>query len=158
GEVAGWLLLGFGLAYAAWGLRRAHRRRPHRHWHGHGDGTVHDHEHGHLGSHAHVHDAPAAAAPAIRSLTPWVLFVIFVFGPCEALIPVLMVPAAAESWGQVALVTAVFAGCTLGTMTAAVLLGQRGLARLPLGPAERYSHALAGFALAACGAAIERGL
>lgn len=158
GEVAGWLLLGFGLAYAAWGLRRAFRRRPHRHWHGHGDGTVHDHEHGHLGSHAHVHDAPAPAAPAIRSLTPWVLFVIFVFGPCEALIPVLMVPAAAGSWGQVALVTSVFACCTLGTMTAAVLVGHRGLARFPLGPAERYAHALAGFALAACGAAIQLGL
>ena len=174
GEVAGWLLLGFGVAYAAWGLRQAHRKRPHRHWHGHGDGTVHDHQHGHQGAHAHVHDAPARAeaptpgadhpstgtiskAPAVRSITPWVLFVIFIFGPCEALIPVVMVPAARGSWGQVALVTAVFGLCTLATMTAAVLAGHRGLARLPLGPAERYSHALAGAALAACGLAIQLG-
>ena len=155
GEVAGWLLLGFGFAYAAWGLRQAHRRRPHRHWHGHGDGTVHDHRHGHQGAHAHVHEA---AAPAPRSITPWVLFAIFVFGPCEALIPVLMVPASRESWGQVGLVTAVFGLSTLATMTAAVLAGHRGLSRLALGPAERYSHALAGAALAACGLAIQLGL
>jgi ABC-type nickel/cobalt efflux system permease component RcnA len=155
GEVAGWLLLGFGVAYAAWGLRQAHRRRPHSHWHGHGDGTVHDHQHGHQGGHAHVHEAKSSPA---RSITPWVLFAIFVFGPCEALIPVLMVPAARGSWGQVALVTAVFGLCTLATMTAAVLAGHKGLSRLPLGSAERYAHALAGFALAACGLAIQLGL
>jgi ABC-type nickel/cobalt efflux system permease component RcnA len=155
GEVAGWLLLGFGVAYAAWGLRQAHRKRPHRHWHGHGDGTVHDHQHGHQGAHAHVHEAKS---PAARSITPWVLFAIFVFGPCEALIPVVMVPAARGSWGQVALVTAVFGLCTLATMTAAVLAGHKGLSRLPLGSAERYAHALAGVALAACGAAIQLGL
>jgi len=155
GEVAGWLLLGFGVAYAAWGLRQAHRKRPHRHWHGHGDGTVHDHQHGHQGAHAHVHEAKSSPA---RSITPWVLFAIFVFGPCEALIPVLMVPAARGSWGQVALVTAVFGLCTLATMTAAVLAGHKGLSRLPLGSAERYAHALAGVALAACGAAIQLGL
>lgn len=153
GEVAGWLLLGFGVAYAAWGLRQAHRKRPHRHWHGHGDGTVHDHPHGHQGAHAHIH-----AAPSARSITPWVLFVIFVFGPCEALVPVLMVPASQGSWGEVVLVTAVFGFCTLATMTAAVLAGHRGLARLSFGPAERYRHALAGAALAACGLAIQLGL
>jgi ABC-type nickel/cobalt efflux system permease component RcnA len=155
GDVAGWLLLGFGLAYAAWGLRQAWKKRPHRHWHGHGDGVVHDHEHGHAGEHAHVHGAGEGAA---RTLTPWLLFVIFVFGPCEALIPVLMVPAAEGSWGRVALVTAVFAATTLATMTAVVLAAHHGLSRLPLGPAERYAHALAGAALAACGAGIQLGL
>ena len=155
GEVAGWLLLGFGLAYGAWGLRQAWRKRPHRHWHAHGRDVVHEHEHGHAGEHAHVHGAAEGSA---RSVTPWVLFVIFVFGPCEALIPVLMVPAAEGSWGSVALVTAVFAATTLATMTAVVLAGHVGLSRLPLGPAERYAHALAGAALAACGAAIQLGL
>lgn len=154
GEVAGWLLLGFGLAYAAWGLRRAWRKRPHRHWHAHGDGTVHDHEHGHVGEHAHAH----TAKPGARTLTPWLLFVIFVFGPCEALIPVLMVPASQGSWGHVALVTAAFGLTTLATMTTVVLAGHLGLSRLPLGPAERYAHAFAGAALAACGAAIQLGL
>lgn len=152
GSVAGWLLLGFGLAYGAWGVRRAWRDRPHRHWHAHGDGLVHDHEHVHQSAHVHVHEG------AGRSVTPWVLFVIFVFGPCEALIPVLMVPAAAGSWWQVAVVTAVFGLCTLATMTAAVVAGYHGLAPLSLGTAERWSHAAAGLALAACGAAIQLGL
>lgn len=152
GEVAGWLLLGFGLAYAAWGLRRAWRGRPHRHWHAHGDGVVHDHRHVHEAAHVHVHEGARA------SVTPWILFVLFVFGPCEALIPVLMVPASAGSWWQVAAVTAVFGLCTLATMTVAVLAGYHGLARLSLGSAERWSHALAGLALAACGAAIRLGL
>lgn len=152
GEVAGWLLLGFGLAYGSWGLRRAWRDRPHSHWHGHADGVVHEHRHVHERGHAHVHQG------ARRSVTPWVLFVLFVFGPCEALIPVLMVPAAAGTWWQVAAVTTVFGLCTLGTMTAAVLAGYHGLARLSLSGAARWSHALAGLALAVCGAAIQLGL
>lgn len=176
GDLAAWLLVAFGLAYAAWGLRRGWRGRPHAHWHRHGDGTVHHHGHGHRGSHAHVHDrtetsgpegagrvgTEGAEAPAARSLTPWVLFTIFVFGPCEPLIPVLMVPAAAGSWTHVAIVTAVFAAATLTTMTATVLAGYHGLSRLRLGPlathAERYAHALAGLALAGCGVAVHLGL
>ena len=33
GEIASYLLIGFGLAYAVWGLRRAYRNRPHSHFH-----------------------------------------------------------------------------------------------------------------------------
>lgn len=157
GEVAGWLLLGFGLAYTAWGVRRALRHRPHSHWHTHGDGTVHHHEHGHHGDHVHVH-ARGADALRVRRMTPWVLFILFVFGPCEPLIPILMVPAAEGSWWGVAFVTALFALATLGTMVAVVTLGYLGLARLGAGPLERYAHALAGLALVACGAAIQLGL
>lgn len=176
GDLAAWLLVAFGLAYGAWGLRRGWRGRTHSHWHHHGDGTVHHHGHGHQGSHAHVHDRVGAAEPegaarnriegaealAARSLTPWVLFTVFVLGPCEPLIPVLMVPAAAGSWTHVALVTAVFAAATLATMTAAVLTGYFGLSRLRPGRAgglaERYAHALAGLALAGCGVAVHLGL
>ena len=227
GTLAGWLLIGFGVAYAAWGLRRAWKNRTHSHWHHHADGTVHDHEHDHHGAHAHVHTAEqlagrpegaptpghtqvgvqaeaahthghqaaegagaeaahtsghqaaggagAAAAHAhpaadhdhgasggkdgVRSVTPWVLFLIFVFGPCEPLIPVLMVPAAEGSWWAVAAVAGVFGLCTLAAMTAAVIVGYYGLGKLSLGPTlERYSHALAGAALAACGLAVQLGL
>lgn len=31
GNVAAWLLIAFGLAYLAWGLRRAYRSQPHEH-------------------------------------------------------------------------------------------------------------------------------
>jgi threonine/homoserine/homoserine lactone efflux protein len=83
---------------------------------------------------------------------------IFIFGPCEPLIPVLMYPAAEGSWWGVALVALVFAAATLATMLAVVLLARQGLARIPLGGIERYSHALAGLALVACGLAIRLGL
>ena len=38
GDAAAWLLTGFGLAYLAWGLKKAWRARPHTHPHFHGDG------------------------------------------------------------------------------------------------------------------------
>ena len=93
GELAGWLLVLFGLVYTAWGVRRAVRRRPHHHVHVHEDGTVHNHNHTHEADHVHVHDQAASEATGKhppRSLAPWALFVIFLFGPCEALIPFLM--------------------------------------------------------------------
>lgn len=153
GDLAGWLLLAFGLAYLAWGIRRAVRDRPHTHWHAHEDGTVHKHEHVHAFAHAHVHEADGA-----RSITPWILFTIFVFGPCEPLIPLLMYPAAQASWWGVLLVTGIFAVTTIATMTIVVLLGCYGAARLHFPRIERYSHAMAGFAVAACGLAIKLGL
>ena len=91
-------------------------------------------------------------------LTPWVLFTIFIFGPCEALVPLLMYPAAGGSWIGVAAVVAIFAAATLGTMSAAVWLGIRGLRAVELGRLQPFSHALAGLALAACGLAIHLGL
>lgn len=153
-SLAAWLLLGFGLGYTAWGVRRALRDRPHSHWHGHADGTVHDHAHGHHGEHAHVHEAAGAA----RRLTPWLLFIVFVFGPCEALIPLLMAPAAGGDWAAVGLVALAFGVTTVGTMLAVVAAGFLGVARLPLGRLERYSHALAGMTLVACGLAMQLGL
>jgi hypothetical protein len=103
------------------------------------------HHHGHV----HVHDA--ANAP---NITPWVLFTIFVFGPCEPLIPILMYPAARSSWGGLAIVTLVFGGTTVLTMMAVVLLSTFGISFLPLGKVERYTHAIAGAAITLCGAAI----
>ena len=160
-EVAAWILIGFGVAYAAWGLRKAVRDHHHSHWHAHPDGEVHDHDHAHRDDHVHVHDQAAVPGregkPGRRGLTPWVLFVVFIFGPCEALIPVLMVPAAAGSWWGVALVCLVFGVATLLTMTVAVALTLEGLARWQLGRLERYSHVLAGLTLAACGLALRMG-
>jgi nickel/cobalt exporter len=153
GSVAGWLLLGFGLAYMVWGIHRAVRNRPHTHWHTHADGIAHHHSHVHSDAHAHVHPDQAKA----RSLTPWILFTIFVFGPCEPLIPLVMYPAARQSWWGVALVTLIFGVITIGTMTAIVLTSSLGLARISLTRLERYTHALAGLAIAACGGAVLAG-
>jgi ABC-type nickel/cobalt efflux system permease component RcnA len=149
GDMAGWLLLSFGLVYLVWGLRRAWRHRPHTHVHVHADGTVHNHPHTHDHDHAHVH----AESAKTSSLTPWILFLIFVFGPCEPLIPLLMYPAAENSMaGSVVVATA------LGTMLSIVALGYLGLAHWASGTLARYTHAGCGGAIALCGAAVCFGL
>jgi nickel/cobalt transporter (NicO) family protein len=153
GSIAGWLLLGLGLGYTAWGIRRALRSRPHAHLHAHGDGVVHRHDHGHHGEHAHPHFGAAG-----KWLGPWSIFVIFVLGPCEPLIPILMYPASQGSWLAVAAVAGVFAAATIVTMLAVVTVGALGLARVRTGHLERWSHAAAGVAIALCGIAVTLGL
>jgi len=149
GNFAAWLLIGFGLAYTARGLRKAYRNRPHTHWHNH-DGVTHAHLHSHHQDHAHVHEK--AGHP--KSLAPWIIFVIFVLGPCEPLIPLLMYPAARESLAGVLMVTSIFGVVTVLTMTAVVFLAISGLESLRFKRFERYGHAVAGSTLLACGLAV----
>jgi sulfite exporter TauE/SafE len=148
GTLAAWALIAFGLLYMVWGLRRAARGRPHAHVHAHADGHQHVHEHDHRAEHLHPHDAPS-------SITPWVLFTIFLLGPCEPLIPLLMLPAMRGDWGAVWMVTGVFAVVTLATMTGVVLALDRGARRIEIAGLERWSHAIAGATVLACGLAIQ---
>ncbi len=149
GNIAAWMLIGFGLAYAVWGMQRAFRKKKHGHEHVHADGEYHTHIHDHMVGHAHVHDAKG------RTLTPWVLFLIFVFGPCEPLIPILMYPGAKNSLLGVVLVVAVFGIATIGTMTVVVMNSLWGLKKISFRPLERFSHAIAGFTIFSSGMAIQ---
>ncbi|KPJ72393.1 hypothetical protein AMJ52_06480 [candidate division TA06 bacterium DG_78] len=149
GDIAAWFLIAFGFTYLIWGIHRAIRHKPHQHVHLHGDGEEHTHPHQHFGEHVHVHDSTSG------NVTPWILFIIFVFGPCEPLIPLVMYPAAKGNILGVALVSSVFGLITIATMLGIVLLSYYGLARLPLSRIERYSHALAGLAILLCGSAIK---
>ena len=163
GGLAGWLLFGIGLAYMMWGLRRAWLNRPHAHLHAHADGSLHFHEHSHDAQHAHVHSAQGepATAGARASMAPWIMFLIFVFGPCEPLIPLLMYPAAESNLIGCVLVAGVFGVATLATMITMVAIGYLGLlgiARFTGGGMERYAHATCGGAIAMCGAAVVFGL
>ena len=148
GSLAGWVLLAFGITYFAWGLRQAGRGRVHSHLHVH-DGVIHDHVHDHHAEHTHVHNSESRV-----SITPWAMFVIFVFGPCEALIPLFMYPAAQQNIVLVLEVALVFGIVTLATMTAAVAITMAGLERLRLPSPGRWNHAVAGASVALCGGAI----
>lgn len=148
GSIAGWALLAFGLMYFAWGLRQAGRAHKHSHIHVHED-VVHDHEHDHHRDHLHVHDEAAHG-----SITPWAIFIIFVLGPCEALIPLFMYPAAQHSPGLVVGVASIFGVVTLMTMVAAVAVTTLGLQKLRLPASGRWEHAIAGASVAVCGGAI----
>jgi len=162
GGLAAWLLIGFGLAYFLWGMRRAWRGKahthPHLHDHVHGDaaggdapGPDHAHAHSHeLAEHAHPHEEPGKA-----NLTPWILFTIFVFGPCEPLIPLVMYPAARHSWAGVALVAAAFGLATILTMLVIIGLSSWGVSFLRLGRLERYAHALAGAMIFVSGLSVQ---
>lgn len=166
GQVAAWLLCAFGLVYMVWGVRRGMRDRTHRHPHVHADGTVHDHVHNHHGAHVHVHVPHAPPGDREQgSMTPWVLFIVFLFGPCEPLIPILMYPALRHGWWPMMVVACVFLLATIATMVAVVVVGVYGLRKVPAdGTGKwgvvvgRYGHALAGFAVAGCGAAMLLGM
>lgn len=150
GHLAAWLLIIFGFTYLIWGLRRAVRRKPHSHPHLHPSGEEHAHAHVHQAEHAHLHDEKKET-----SLTPWILFTIFVFGPCEPLIPLVMVPAARHHFFGVVLVTAAFGVTTILTMLVLICLGAWGLSFLSLGKLERYAHALAGAMIFVSGLAVQ---
>lgn len=150
GDLAGWLLLGFGLAYMLWGLRRAFRAKAHALVHAHESASEADHAHDdHVhGLHTHVH-------PQKANITPWILFTIFIFGPCEPLIPLIMYPAArADAW-TVFLTALAFGAATIGTMSALVYLSLSGMERVKLSGLERYAHALAGFVVLLCGVGVK---
>ncbi|MDZ7604592.1 MAG: hypothetical protein U5K79_03175 [Cyclobacteriaceae bacterium] len=132
----------------------------------HEDGAIHDHSHSHIGLHAHVHDqqqTKALNAPfsphhhhhtVVKDITPWILFTIFVLGPCEPLIPLLMYPAANSSIAGMYLVATVFSLTTIVTMVGIVLLGVWGVGFVKFGKMERFTHAIAGATICLSGLAI----
>jgi nickel/cobalt transporter (NicO) family protein len=150
GGLASWILIAFGVGYFIWGFIRAQRNRPHKHWHAHEDTNMPIHKHPHGKDHLHVHKGEGS-----KNLTPWILFTIFVFGPCEPLIPLLMYPAAKSSIFGLVLVTFVFSIVTIMTMLCIVVLLSLGTNLLPMGRLERYTHALAGATICLCGIAIQ---
>ncbi len=149
GNMAAQLLIIFGFTYFIWGVHRAIKNKPHVHAHVHEGNVVHTHKHSHVHEHAHPHDIKT------RNVTPWVLFTIFVLGPCEPLIPLIMYPAAEHSLTGMLLVAGVFALTTIGTMMSVVLVSTWGIRFVKLGSVERFSHALAGATVCLSGLAIQ---
>jgi len=128
GEIAAWLLIGFGFAYFVWGVRVAIRNRMQGHFH----------------------------SKKGKELTPWVLFIVFVLGPCEPLIPMIMYPAIQKSLLNTILVITVFGLSTLVTMVFmvfAMIYGANKLKSFSL--FERYGNAMAGMIICSCGLAIK---
>lgn len=162
----------------------AGRRHRHVHLHPDGTVHDHPHAHereGHPPVHAHAHAAvldrrngtphdhldgvePSAAADRAatdggeprswKSLTPWLLFLVFVLGPCEPLIPLFFASALSGAWHEVVLVVVGYGVATLAAMHALVSLFWFGLRRLDLGSFERWTHAAAGAVIALAGAAM----
>lgn len=148
GSIAAWGLLSFGILYTLWGIKKARSFHSHTHEHHHQDGVFHTHCHNHVGhEHHHVHHTSTAS----KAMTPWVLFIIFVFGPCEPLIPVLMFPAVQQHISVLILVTIVFGFTTLLTMVSVVMLGRWGLQTASVQRLDRFAHATAGMVVMIAG-------
>lgn len=150
GSVAAWLMIGFGLVYFIWGIRKAIKEKKHSHKHMHSDGTIHVHDHSHFKEHSHVHEKKS-----LKELTPWILFTIFIFGPCEPFIPVLLYPAAQNNVVDILIVTLIFSSVTIGTMMLVVTTSLFGFNLLPKFNFERFMHAIAGATIFLCGISIQ---
>ena len=122
-QVALWLLIGFGIAYTLWGLKKARE-----------------------GRHEHVNEDAARSG----TVTLWTLFALFVLGPCEPLIP-LMFLATEYGWAGIFLTSLVFSVVTIFMMLAQTLLAYFGVQLIRHDIAERYSHALAGLVIVLTG-------
>jgi hypothetical protein len=142
GGFAGWALLGFGLVYSTWGLIRAKQNRRHKHFDVHDDSSVYVYEH---------RDGEAVMPKEKHKVTPWVMFIIFLLGPCEPMIPLLYFPAATNSWPAMLLLIVVYTVFTLATMIAMVALGYYGISFFKTNKLERYMHVLGGVTILICG-------
>ncbi len=120
-EIGVYLLIGFGVAYALWGLK--HARHPH----------------------SHMPDLSKK-----KVVTVWTLFAVFVLGPCEPLIP-LMFLATAYGWVGIATVAGLFAAITLVMMVGQSLLAYAGFQLIKHSFAQKFSHSMAGAAIALTG-------
>ncbi len=144
GSIVAWMLVALGVGYAAWGLWRPHRHR-------------------HLPDGSHLPEGMTAADSAgpgntRRDVTIWALVLVFVFGPCEAMIPLVMLPSAQGSVGGIVLVLGLFGVATVATMTVAVMVLHSGMKLLPTARLARAAHPMAGAVIALCGVAILLGL
>jgi len=142
GGIVSWFFLAFGLIYMIYGFYSAYKNKAHKHLHVHQDGSMHEHAHIHETEHSHEHG---------KKLTFWVLFLIFVLGPCEPLIPFMMQPASEGNTAGIIQIAGVFSLVTLITMVTIVILTLKGIEFLPLKKLEKYMHAIAGGVILICG-------
>jgi len=123
-EVKLWLLIGFGVAYAIWGLK--HARHPHKH---------------------EIVDEKILNKKVV---TVWTLFAIFVLGPCEPLIPLFFISLKFKLAGILTVVI-VFSVVTWLMMIGQALIGYLGIRLINFERLERYSHTIAGVVIALTG-------
>jgi len=131
-NVAAWGLITFGLIYFIYGVNAA----------------IHNH---HCCEHIHT------KKDDIKSLTPFILFMLFLFAPCEAWVPIMMFPALTNVPIYTVLIALAFGFTTMATMVVAVYFGYRGIEFLPFKHWEKYSHMIAGGVIFLCGIFVEFG-
>lgn len=145
GNISAIALTAFGIIYFIWGIRQAFRNKPHTHWHSHLNES-HSHIHTHTGDHLHL--------PEEKDLSLWIFFIIFIFGPCEPLIPLLLYVGSKYSLFSFVFVASIFSIITIASMLALIIAILLGLQQIPFKKFDKFSHAIAGATIALCGFAI----
>ena len=123
GEIALWLLIGFGIAYMLWGIKKAREDRS----------KIVDEE-----------------KLKTKTVAVWTMFAIIILGPCEPLVPLVFLGYNYGYSGVIA-VSAIFSIVTIVMMLAQSLLAFMGIQFIKNDIAERYSHAFAGLVIALTG-------
>ena len=85
----------------------------------------------------------------------WIPIAIFVLGPCEPLIPVMMYAAVKGGMAAVVFVSFIFGIVTVTTMLGVVFAASFGFNLLPMKNMQRYTHSFAGLTICLCGLAIQ---
>lgn len=142
GILATYFIIAFGLGYTVYALHNLYKNRTHKH-------VIDGHELMH--DHHDVQSVEDHISDKKKSNIVWGLFILFVLGPCEPLIPLLMYPASTLNVFALFSVTAVFAVSTISMMMALTLLGVKGLSFVKLKSIEKYGETLAGLAITVCG-------
>jgi hypothetical protein len=122
-DVALWLLVGFGIAYMIWGLKKAREQK---------------------------RDAIDREDYKAKTVAMWTMFAVIVLGPCEPLIPLAFL-GYNYGWPGVITVSAVFSIVTIIMMLIQSVLAFMGIQLIKNDLAERYAHAFAGLVIALTG-------
>jgi sulfite exporter TauE/SafE len=144
-DISGWVMLLAGITYTIYAFVQLKRNKFHKHFDNYEDGNIYVYEHRH-GTMAYPRQR--------KKVTPWVMFIVFVLGPCEPLIPLLSFPAAQHSVFGITILIALFTLFTLLTMVTMVLLGYYGISFFKTKRLEKYMNVLAGLTIMLCGSGI----
>ena len=148
GEIVGWMLITFGATYTIFGIYKYIKNGGHHHLPElFIPRKIRQIKHQVRHSHERKDDN-------IR-LTPWVLFIIFVFGPCEVLIPMLIFPAAEKNTAGIISVSLFFGIATIVTMMLMVYIGHVGFSLMKIKSKEKYMHLVAGLIILISGIGIK---
>lgn len=127
-DFAAWALIAFGCVYFVWGLKGFFRQK---------------------------RDTSVFSKVKTLSPTLWVLFIIFVVGPCEPLFFLMTYPSLMHNPAAVMVLIGVFGMATILTMEAVVLGASFGLSFVRGGRIARFAPCITGMVIMSCGIGIK---
>ena len=142
GGLASWAIFIFGVLYLLYGLYGVYKEKKHKHFDLYDDGSVYVFEHDHK---------QMTYPTNRRKVTPWILFLIFLLGPCEVLFPLLTYPTVEQSTSNMLILIGVFLSTTVSTMILVVSLMYFGFKLIKIDWLEKYVVPISGLSIAVCG-------